>query len=74
MDNILSIVTFIPALAAAVMALFLRGEDAAAQQNAKWIALLATTITTNSTTADSYIASSKSHAAIIEGLHIFLPR
>ena len=45
MDNILSIVTFIPALAAAVMALFLRGEDAAAQQNAKWIALLATTIT-----------------------------
>ena len=45
MDNILSIVTFIPALAAAVMALFLRGEDAAAQQNAKWMALLATTIT-----------------------------
>ena len=45
MDNILSIVTFIPALAAAVMALFLRGEDAAAQQNAKWVALLATTIT-----------------------------
>ena len=45
MDNILSIVTFIPALAAAIMALFLRGEDAGAQHNAKWIALLATTIT-----------------------------
>ena len=27
MDNLLSIVTFIPALAAAIMALFLRGED-----------------------------------------------
>ena len=45
MDNILSIVTFIPALAAAILAIFLRGEDAAAQRNAKWVALFATTIT-----------------------------
>ncbi|WP_406645113.1 NADH-quinone oxidoreductase subunit M [Aliisedimentitalea scapharcae] len=45
MDNLLSIVTFIPALAAAILALFLRGEDEAAQRNAKWAALFATTIT-----------------------------
>ncbi|MEY8840135.1 proton-conducting transporter membrane subunit, partial [Cribrihabitans sp. XS_ASV171] len=45
MDNILSIVTFIPALAAGILALFLRGEDAAAQRNAKWVALFATTVT-----------------------------
>jgi NADH-quinone oxidoreductase subunit M len=45
MDNILSIITFLPLVAAAIMALFLRGEDAAAQQNAKWLALLATVIT-----------------------------
>lgn len=45
MDNLLSIITFIPAVAAAIMALFLRGEDAAAQKNAKWLALLATTAT-----------------------------
>ncbi len=45
MDNILSIITFIPAFAAGLMALLLRGEDEAGQRNAKWIALLATTIT-----------------------------
>ena len=45
MDNLLSIITFIPAVAAAIMALFLRGNDAAAQANAKWLALLATTAT-----------------------------
>ena len=45
MDNLLSIITFIPAVAAAIMALFLRGNDAAAQKNAKWLALLATTAT-----------------------------
>lgn len=45
MDNLLSIITFIPAVAAAIMALFLRGDDAAAQANAKWLALLATTAT-----------------------------
>ena len=45
MTNLLSIVTFIPAVAAAILALFLRGNDAAAQRNAKWLALLATTAT-----------------------------
>ena len=42
MDNLLSIITFVPAVAALIMALFLRGEDIAAQTNAKWLALLAT--------------------------------
>ena len=42
MDNLLSIITFVPAVAALIMALFLRGEDVAAQTNAKWLALLAT--------------------------------
>ncbi|MBT9243973.1 NADH-quinone oxidoreductase subunit M [Gemmobacter fulvus] len=45
MENVLSIITFIPAVAAAVLALFLRGDDAAAQRNAKWVALLATSAT-----------------------------
>ena len=45
MDNLLSIVTFIPALAAVILALFLRGEDEAAQRNAKWVALFATSAT-----------------------------
>ena len=42
MDNLLSIITFIPAVAALVLAVFLRGNDAAAQRNAKLVALLAT--------------------------------
>ncbi|GGG61763.1 NADH-quinone oxidoreductase subunit M [Salipiger pallidus] len=45
MDNLLSIVTFLPALAAAILALFLRGGDAAADRNAKWLAMIATTAT-----------------------------
>ncbi|MDG1290293.1 MAG: NADH-quinone oxidoreductase subunit M [Lentibacter sp.] len=45
MDNLLSIVTFIPALAALILALFLRGYDEAAARNAKWVALIATSIT-----------------------------
>ncbi len=45
MDNLLSIVTFIPMVAAIIMAVFLRGEDEAAQRNAKWTALFATSIT-----------------------------
>ncbi|MDZ4093760.1 MAG: NADH-quinone oxidoreductase subunit M [Paracoccaceae bacterium] len=45
MENVLSIVTFIPAVAAAILALFLRGDDGAAQKNAKWVALFATSIT-----------------------------
>ena len=45
MDNLLSIVTFLPALAALILAVFLRGEDEAANRNAKWLALIATTAT-----------------------------
>ena len=45
MDNLLSITTFIPAIAAFILAIFLRGEDEAAQRNAKWVALIATTLT-----------------------------
>ncbi len=42
MDNLLSIVTFLPMIAAAILALFLRGEDEPAQRAAKWLAMLAT--------------------------------
>jgi len=45
MDNLLSIVTFLPLVAALIMALFLRGEDEAAQRAAKWLALFATGMT-----------------------------
>jgi NADH-quinone oxidoreductase subunit M len=45
MDNLLSIVTFLPALAALILALFLRGGDAAADRNAKWLAMIATSAT-----------------------------
>ncbi|WP_425039547.1 NADH-quinone oxidoreductase subunit M [Primorskyibacter sp. S187A] len=45
MDNLLSITTFVPALAALILAVFLRGEDEAAQRNAKWLALAATVAT-----------------------------
>ncbi|MCE8008814.1 NADH-quinone oxidoreductase subunit M [Aestuariivita sp.] len=45
MDNLLSITTFIPAIAAVILALFLRGDDEAAQKNAKWAALFATSAT-----------------------------
>jgi NADH-quinone oxidoreductase subunit M len=45
MDNLLSIITFIPAVAAGILALFGRGQDAAAQRNAKWLALFATSAT-----------------------------
>ncbi len=44
-SNLLSMVTFTPALAAAILAIFLRGEDAAAQRNAKWLAFGATSLT-----------------------------
>ncbi|MFC2967236.1 NADH-quinone oxidoreductase subunit M [Acidimangrovimonas pyrenivorans] len=43
MDNLLSIITFLPLVAALVLAVFLRGDDEAARRNAKLIALLATT-------------------------------
>ncbi|WGW02575.1 NADH-quinone oxidoreductase subunit M [Tropicibacter oceani] len=45
MDNLLSIVTFLPALAALILALFLRGGDEAADRNAKWLAMIATSVT-----------------------------
>ncbi|WP_323716880.1 NADH-quinone oxidoreductase subunit M [Paracoccus aminovorans] len=45
MTNLLSIITFLPIVAAIIMALFLRGQDAAAARNAKWLALLTTTAT-----------------------------
>jgi NADH-quinone oxidoreductase subunit M len=45
MSNLLSIVTFLPAIAALILAIFLRGEDEAGARNAKWVALIATSIT-----------------------------
>ena len=45
MGNLLSLTTFIPLVGAVILALFLRGDDEAAQRNAKWVAL-ATTIAT----------------------------
>ena len=45
MENLLSIVTFLPLVAAAILALFLRGDDPAARRNAKWLALAATSAT-----------------------------
>ena len=45
MENVLSITTFIPLIGAAILAIFLRGEDDAAQRNAKWVALATTTVT-----------------------------
>ncbi|MEO9826557.1 MAG: NADH-quinone oxidoreductase subunit M [Paracoccaceae bacterium] len=43
MENLISIVTFIPLIGAAILGLLLRGDDEAAQQNAKYLALAATT-------------------------------
>ncbi len=45
MDNLLSLVTFLPLIGAVVLMLFLRGEDEAAQRNAKWLALFTTSAT-----------------------------
>ncbi|SDW24521.1 NADH-quinone oxidoreductase subunit M [Litoreibacter albidus] len=45
MDNLLSVITFMPLVAALILALFLRGDDEAAQRNAKWLALIATGVT-----------------------------
>ncbi len=42
MLNILSILTFTPAIAALILAVFLRSDDEAAQRNAKWLALVTT--------------------------------
>ena len=45
MDNLLSIVTFLPLLGAVILAVFLRGEDEAAQRNAKWVGIWTTCAT-----------------------------
>ncbi len=45
MYNLLSIVTFIPAVAALILLIFLRGEDEFAQRAAKWVAMIATGMT-----------------------------
>ncbi|MEM0936669.1 MAG: NADH-quinone oxidoreductase subunit M [Pseudomonadota bacterium] len=45
MDNLISIIVFLPTIAAVILAVFLRGDDAAAQKNAKWLALIATSAT-----------------------------
>ncbi|PCD77623.1 NADH-quinone oxidoreductase subunit M [Pseudothioclava arenosa] len=45
MENLLSIITFIPLVAAAILALVQRGGSEAADRNAKWFALTATTVT-----------------------------
>jgi len=41
---LLSFITFVPAVAAGVMALFLRGDSLAAQNNARWLALAASLV------------------------------
>ena len=43
--HLLSIITFMPSFAALILAVFLRGDDAAAGRNAKWLALITTTVT-----------------------------
>jgi NADH-quinone oxidoreductase subunit M len=45
MTSLLSIIIFLPLVAAAILAVFLRGDDEAAQTNAKWLAMIATTAT-----------------------------
>ncbi|MFQ6549057.1 NADH-quinone oxidoreductase subunit M [Aestuariibius sp. 2305UL40-4] len=45
MDNLLSLITFMPLIAAMILALFLRGDDAEAQRNAKWVAMAVTVAT-----------------------------
>lgn len=43
--HLLSIITFMPAFAALILAVFLRGDDEAARRNAKWLAMITTTVT-----------------------------
>ena len=38
-NQLLSIITFLPLVAALILALFMRGDDAAARNGAKWLAL-----------------------------------
>ncbi len=42
LDSLLSIITFVPLIGAGILALFLRGDDAPARRNAKYVALAAT--------------------------------
>ncbi len=44
-NQLLSIITFLPLVAAVILALFMRGDDAAARNGAKWLALFTTTTT-----------------------------
>ena len=44
-NQLLSIITFLPLVAAVILALFMRGDDAAARKGAKWLALFTTTAT-----------------------------
>ncbi len=44
-NQLLSIITFLPLVAALILALFMRGDDAAARQGAKWLALFTTLAT-----------------------------
>ncbi len=43
--NLLSLITFLPLIAALLLVVFLRGDDEAARLNAKRLALLATSAT-----------------------------
>ncbi|MEM6939820.1 MAG: NADH-quinone oxidoreductase subunit M [Pseudomonadota bacterium] len=43
--HLLSIITFLPSFAALILAVFLRGDDPAAQRNAKWLAMISTVAT-----------------------------
>ncbi|MEM8658329.1 MAG: NADH-quinone oxidoreductase subunit M [Pseudomonadota bacterium] len=45
MDNLLSLITFLPLIGAVVLMVFLRGEDEAANLNAKRLALMTTSVT-----------------------------
>jgi len=45
MTNLLSIITFLPIVAALILAIFLKGEEEGAARNARWLALTATTAT-----------------------------
>ncbi|MFT3689790.1 NADH-quinone oxidoreductase subunit M [Paenirhodobacter sp.] len=45
MENLLSIITFVPLVAAAILALVQRGGSPTADRGAKWFALTATTVT-----------------------------
>lgn len=44
-NQLLSIITFLPLVAAVILALFMRGDDAAARRGAKWLAMFTTIAT-----------------------------